>query len=1665
MEVEDDGEVAATQEVRPDPGDEEEEQEDFDGAEDFENEEVTTAKEVIEKKDDDDDDDIVTKKSSSKRVKVENDEENEEEKKEDDDDDEEEEEEEAEGAKSKVDKSKFIEDSAEVSGDDVEEDEEVESENEEDQEEPQKRKHRRLKRMREDELAEDDYDLVEEATGKKIQRNIDGDIHEEDLEEDEGESRRKLKRLRKAKKNRVQDDKLRAASMEELEEKMESGEDDDQEFDRGQKPEEKRRDDEEIYDDDDEFGDFIEGGYKTGGENMMKLQNMFGEYVKDFLVGVNPDDEVKYATEDNLKDIIDPTERDVKYIEKSDDEIRTKDIPERLQERMRMRISQAMPSSNDLAEEAKWILENGFNGDVTQFKVGADGKSNNIDNDLAETKARKAIKTVLELIKVYHYEIPVIAQTRREYCDVQEDILWRIDEWDEKWDQLYARRRKLTRRLEEEQGTFEELKEMVANTADPQELNDVNDYLTVMSQDDPSFSKAPRKLKIARLVRDDGFDELVKEMSLTGAQLAENIKLEYPKILPDLSEDSKEQRIAELPEERAIPYINSKFPTADSVLERVRTIAGYRISSHPLIRSFVRSYYFGRAYIHTKPTLKGLRKIDWMHPYWPVHRLVGKSVKDFTDASFVLAAKAEREGMINIRVDIPGSVVGKKHDGVPSSDILLDKISELFYDTTKNENKAWNNQRRLLLWEMISKRLHRLGVEHVKRELLRKAQERVADGAARRMRFLLGSGKIRGDNRNVVTCAVGERSKPSVCVALSEDGELVDHLELQFFKSRTSMKKSGGQGGRDLYRKKMADVERFVQFVEKHKPCMILIAADSLDCRSLKREIDESLYDQSVQTHFVDPEVARVFARSERSKDDFKELDIEIRMCISLGRWVQDPVSELCALYVRDSQTKRFGVLSLALHPLQNDIPSSSLMPKIMREYVRAVCYFGVDVNDIMRHPHKQHTLQFIAGLGPRKAHKLFLSLRKKSQIYSRKDLLEDDEEQRRNYEDEEEEEHRDVGGLGRNVYHNAAPFLRIIIRRDYHDHDEEKREYNPLDKTRIHPEDYKLAHSIIRNVYTDDDEDEDEDEDEEDKKATADQIEILSDPVGTRGSREEKKARAKEHQKRLAVLDSLDLEQYAEMLASESTEHYRLKAKRLQLIKHELKQPFADSKPERAHPLFGYRGRRDLNEPNAVELFFLLTGESPESLKIGMRVTTRVLHTQIPRGYEQGGTRPPRIVTLLDSGVRGYVNYLDVSDSAPWGAASTPQDHLKFLNKYQRDVVLPARVTGIRYTEFAVDLASKESSLNDAKAHERVWEVVLSTGVDSHVEPSLGAEKSDTLCFGATVKAFEEDRVGGRHWIHHALGWSLARVEGEEYMRRVDILDKDLNQNGPTADEKKLLQEARGNQKKRKFKARHINHPSFMNIDAKQAEEFLKKNTHTSNVFRPHSRDPNRITLTVKFGDQYLHYEIEERNKSNKLSLGQVLVLENRKYEDLDQIEASFISELINNLEALVSHNKFLETDAGHPTALQDKLTEEKRSNPGRIPYGLAFSPKRKHAGYFILGYILNKHYRFKYVKIGPSGFGYEGKTFTSVKKLLRYFKKTAMTPGTRVKREHKKLNVGWVSGDRVSARFHQDGQWYPALVINAPSKYHKGIGFVDVQFQGYPEYHPLAPEDIRKL
>jgi len=222
----------------------------------------------------------------------------------------------------------------------------------------------------------------------------------------------------------------------------------------------------------------------------------------------------------------------------------------------------------------------------------------------------------------------------------------------------------------------------------------------------------------------------------------------------------------------------------------------------------------------------------------------------------------------------------------------------------------------------------------------------------------------------------------------------------------------------------------------------------------------------------------------------------------------------------------------------------------------------------------------------------------------------------------------------------NAAGFLRIRQDSDYRSirKQDASEVGDPLDDTRVHPEDYELARKMATDAL------ELDEEDIHDNHPSHVVSEIMHD------------------KNNVMKLDELNLDDFAVTMYQTNKE---LKRHTLNVIKDELLHPFRDP-------------RKDFKPPSSWDVLTMLTGETERTLRVGLIVSAVVVRTH--RSW---------IVVKLDSGIEGIVNAKYLSDQAD----VNPEQALKKGQTVQGVIIQ------VNVDQFQVELSSRPSDVREGDA------------------------------------------------------------------------------------------------------------------------------------------------------------------------------------------------------------------------------------------------------------------------------------------------------------------------------------------------------------------------------
>ena len=223
---------------------------------------------------------------------------------------------------------------------------------------------------------------------------------------------------------------------------------------------------------------------------------------------------------------------------------------------------------------------------------------------------------------------------------------------------------------------------------------------------------------------------------------------------------------------------------------------------------------------------------------------------------------------------------------------------------------------------------------------------------------------------------------------------------------------------------KVGAAKKLLELIDKYKIDIIAIGNGTAS-RESEKFVSETIKGTNCKYIIVSEAGASIYSASPLAKEEFPDLTVEKRSAISIGRRLQDPLSELVKI-----EPKSIGV-----GEYQHDVNQKELASGLDFTVLKVVNEVGVNVNTA-----SPSILKYISGLTKPAITKLMSA----KPFKTREDIAK-------------------VKGISAKVYEQAIGFLRI------------KDGLNPLDNTSIHPESYDLTNSIlqelnlnIKNINTD---------------------------------------------------------------------------------------------------------------------------------------------------------------------------------------------------------------------------------------------------------------------------------------------------------------------------------------------------------------------------------------------------------------------------------------------------------------------------------------------------------------------------------------------------------------------------------------------------------------------
>ena len=433
-------------------------------------------------------------------------------------------------------------------------------------------------------------------------------------------------------------------------------------------------------------------------------------------------------------------------------------------------------------------------------------------------------------------------------------------------------------------------------------------------------------------------------------------------------------------EDVASKFLNDKIKTVDEAVENAGYIIADWISDNPKYRKYLRKFYYFNGVVKGKIKKGAVDENKVYEIYYDFEQKIS-----YVKPHQILALqRADKEKVITYSLSVDKESVLE----YLNKQIIKKEDSPLVPDIKKYIMDAW-------------KRLMEPSLERdIKNELYDKASEFGISEFGNNLECLLLTPPI----KQTVVLGFDPAFRTGCKLAvLSETGDV---LEIGVIYPHEPKKEV------DMAEKIM------LALIQKHNVKIIAIGNGTASRESelfVANLIKK--YNLDVKYIIVSEAGASVYSASALAKKEFPDYSVEQRSAVSIGRRLQDTLSELVKI-----DPKSIGV---GLY--QHDLKQKELSEELDFVVSKIVNKVGVNLNNA-----SESILNYVSGLNKKSISKILDYRKKHDKFTSREEL-------------------KKVSGIDDKTFEQAAGFLRIFGS-------------NPLDRTNIHPEDYESIMQIFND-------------------------------------------------------------------------------------------------------------------------------------------------------------------------------------------------------------------------------------------------------------------------------------------------------------------------------------------------------------------------------------------------------------------------------------------------------------------------------------------------------------------------------------------------------------------------------------------------------------------------
>ena len=426
-------------------------------------------------------------------------------------------------------------------------------------------------------------------------------------------------------------------------------------------------------------------------------------------------------------------------------------------------------------------------------------------------------------------------------------------------------------------------------------------------------------------------------------------------------------------------FINDKVKTPEEAIKNASYIIAEWISDNASYRKFIRDFIYKNGTVITK---KKKNAVDEKNTY-EMYYEYSETIKYIKPHRIMAINRAEKEGVISVNIDYDN-----------------DKIIEYLEKRIIKNKESYVTE---IVKESIKDSLKRLILPSAEREiradLKEKAEITAIDNFSSNVEHLLLTPPIK--EKVVLGYDPAFRTGCKLAV-LDKTGKLLEIAVIYPTEPHNKIEESK---------------KKVLELIDKYNVDVIAIGNGTAS-RESEAFIADTIKDckRKVEYIIVSEAGASVYSASKLAISEFPDLTVEKRSAISIGRRLQDSLSELVKI-----DPKSIGV---GLY--QHDVTPKKLDESLDFVVSKAVNSVGVNINTASR-----SLLTYVSGLNKKSIDEILNSRDKLGKFETREDV-------------------KKLKSMTPKVYEQAIGFMRIIDGK------------NPLDRTSIHPESYDVAKKLL---------------------------------------------------------------------------------------------------------------------------------------------------------------------------------------------------------------------------------------------------------------------------------------------------------------------------------------------------------------------------------------------------------------------------------------------------------------------------------------------------------------------------------------------------------------------------------------------------------------------------